>query len=65
MEFSFTQCSWLFVTGSMIVCLGGCVIGAALGTLAITSSFMGVFPFGAPLWTGTLVSFISCTVVVL
>lgn len=49
------RCSWLFVISSVIVFLGFSVLGASLGTLGVTSSYVEVFPFGAPLWTGTMV----------
>ena len=50
------RCTLLFSLGIIIVCFGIGVISTSLGTLAITSSYIRVFPFGAPLWIGTLVS---------
>ena len=32
------------------------IVGASLGTLSVTSSYLDVFPFGEPLWSGSLVS---------
>ena len=46
----------LFILGAGLVLWGATVIGAALGTLSLTSSFFAVFPFGTPLWTAGLVT---------
>ena len=51
-----SHCSWLFVTGTVLIGFGLAVISTSLGVLAFTSSYVTAFPFGAPLWSGGLVS---------
>ena len=51
------SCSLPFLLSPLFICWGLCVLSISLVTLAVTSSYRGVFPFGAPLWTGTLVGY--------
>ena len=48
-------CSFTFVLSPMMIFWGLCVLGTSLGSLSVTTSFLDVFPFGAPLWSGSLV----------
>ena len=51
------RCSFLFLLSPVLVFWGILIIGASLGTLSVTSSYLDVFPFGEPLWSGSLVSY--------
>lgn len=51
-----SQCSCLFLASFALFSVGVSVLGTSLGTLAFTSSFDRVFPFGTPLWISALVS---------
>lgn len=56
-----SRCSFPCLLGVGLIVWGALVLVTALCSLAITSSYFVVFPFGAPLWTGSLVSvFIGC-----
>lgn len=56
-----SRCSFPCLLGVGLIVWGALVLVTALCSLAITSSYFVVFPFGAPLWTGSLVSvFIEC-----
>ena len=50
------RCSVLFVLSPVLVFWGILIIGASLDTLSVASSYLDVFPFGEPLWSGILVN---------
>ena len=50
-----SRCSFPCLLGVGLIVWGAIVLVTALCSLAITTSYFVVFPFGAPLWTGSLV----------
>ena len=50
------RCSVPLSFGLVLLSWGAAVLVCALASLGLTSSFFAVHPFGAPLWTGGVVS---------